>query len=387
MKTCKIGLVGCGRISDIYLTNIAAFQGVEVVACASLDLEESSAKAAQFQIPKACLVEDILADSEIDCILNLTIPAAHADITLRALEAGKHVYSEKPFVTNRDDGLKILSLARQKQLMVGNAPDTFLGGRWQTCRKLIDDGIIGKPTGVAAFVGTHGVERHHPNPDFYYQVGGGPLLDLGPYYLTAMVFLLGPIATVSGMARKTFSERMIENGSRFGEMMTVDVDTHSQSMLAFESGVIGSMTMSFDIWDSEMPRFEIYGETGTISIIDPDPVHGANIFDGEVLYRTKEMSRWSHQPRPTDRGDWRVADNPFGFNYNARGVGLLDMAHAIAEGREARASAELSFHVFDVMDAILTSCETGQQVRIDSWCQRPDPLPTNFPQQLSFPQN
>ena len=379
MQKFRIGLVGCGRISDIYLKNIAQFEALEIVACASLDLLESKAKAAQFGIPKACLVDDIMSDPDIDCILNLTIPAAHAGITLQALEAGKHVYSEKPFVTNREDGLAILALAKQKQLMVANAPDTFLGGRWQTCRKLIDEGLIGKPTGIAAFVGTHGVERHHPNPDFYYQIGGGPLLDLGPYYLTAMVFLLGPIASVSGMARRTFDKRMIENGPRFGEMMDVEVDTHSQSMLSFDAGQIGSMTMSFDIWDSEMPRFEIYGEEGTISITDPDPVHGANIFEGEVLYRTKDMSRWSHQPRPTDRGAWRVAENPFGFNYNARGVGLLDMAYAVAEGREARASAALSFHIFEVMDAILKSCETGQQEQIQSRCDRPAPLPYSFP--------
>ena len=205
-----------------------------------------------------------MADPDIDCILNLTIPAAHAEITLQALNNGKHVYSEKPFVTQLKDGLAILEKAREKSLTVGNAPDTFLGGRWQTCRKLIDEGIIGRPIGVTAFVGTHGVERHHPNPDFYYHKGGGPLLDLGPYYLTAMVFLLGPIVAVNGMGSSAFSQRMIENGPRHGEKIDVEVDTHSQSMLVFENGALGSMTISFDIWDSEMPRFEIYGEEGTI---------------------------------------------------------------------------------------------------------------------------
>lgn len=375
----RIGLIGCGRISDIYLSNIARFPELSVIAAASLNHEETKAKAEHYQIPLATSVDEVLSHPDVDCILNLTIPAAHADITLRALQAGKHVYSEKPFVTDRLDGLEIMRLASEKGLWVGNAPDTFLGGRWQTCRTLIDDGVIGKPLAVSAFVGTHGVERHHPNPDFYYQKGGGPLLDLGPYYLTAMVFLLGPIAAVSGMARCGFDQRMIENGPRYGEMMDVEVDTHSQSMLKFETGAIGTMTMSFDIWDSEMPRFEIYGEEGTICIPDPDPVHGANIFDGEVLYRTRQTSRWTHQPRPTGRGDWQIAENQFGYNYNARGLGLLDLACAVREGRAPRASSELAFHIFEVMDAIARSHQTGQAEQVISRVARPEPLPKVFP--------
>ena len=194
-----------------------------------------------------------------------------------------------------------------------------------------------------------------------------------------MVFLLGPIVRVSGLSNRAFDKRMIENGSRNGEWMDVQVDTHSQSMLSFASGVIGSMTMSFDIWDSEMPRFEIYGEAGTICIADADPVHGANIFDGEVLFRTRQTSRWSHQPRPSGRDDWQVADNPFGYNYNARGLGLLDLAYAVREGRAPRASAELAYHVFEVMDAIARSNETGRAEQIKSRVDRPEPLPEQFP--------
>ena len=378
-KPFRIGLIGTGRISDIYIQNCSKFDELEIVSCGSLDAEESKKKAKVYGIPTVQSPVEILADPNVDCILNLTIPASHAAVTLQALEAGKHVYSEKPIATDILDCRRILNLARSKNLKVGNAPDTFFGGRWQTVRKLLDQQVIGKPTGVMAFAGTHGVERHHPNPDFYYQTGGGPLLDLGPYYLTAMVFLLGPILKVSGMARKTFDQRVIENGNRYGEKIDVEVDTHSLSMLEFQNGTIGSMTLSFDIWDSETPRFEIYGEDGTICIPDPDPVHGANIFQGPVLYRTRSESRWEFQPRPKDRGDWLVAENTHGFNQDSRGVGLLDLYYAVRDDRTVRASAELAAHVSEVMHGILDAPSQGGFVAINSTCDVPEILPENFP--------
>ncbi len=378
-KPFRIGLIGTGRISDIYIQNCSKFDELEIVSCGSLDAEESKKKAQVYGIPTVQSPVEILADPNVDCILNLTIPASHAAVTLQALEAGKHVYSEKPIATDILDCRRILNLARSKNLKVGNAPDTFFGGRWQTVRKLLDQQVIGKPTGVMAFAGTHGVERHHPNPDFYYQTGGGPLLDLGPYYLTAMVFLLGPILKVSGMARKTFDQRVIENGNRYGEKIDVEVDTHSLSMLEFQNGTIGSMTLSFDIWDSETPRFEIYGEDGTICIPDPDPVHGANIFQGPVLYRTRSESRWEFQPRPKDRGDWLVAENTHGFNQDSRGVGLLDLYYAVRDDRTVRASAELAAHVSEVMHGILDAPGQGGFVAINSTCDVPEILPENFP--------
>ena len=378
-KPFRIGLIGTGRISDIYIQNCSKFDELEIVSCGSLDAEESKKKAQVYGIPTVQSPVEILADPNVDCILNLTIPASHAAVTLQALEAGKHVYSEKPISTDILDCRRILNLARSKNLKLGNAPDTFFGGRWQTVRKLLDQQVIGKPTGVMAFAGTHGVERHHPNPDFYYQTGGGPLLDLGPYYLTAMVFLLGPILKVSGMARKTFEQRVIENGNRYGEKIDVEVDTHSLSMLEFQNGTIGSMTLSFDIWDSETPRFEIYGEDGTICIPDPDPVHGANIFQGPVLYRTRSESRWEFQPRPKDRGDWLVAENTHGFNQDSRGVGLLDLYYAVRDDRTVRASAELAAHVSEVMHGILDAPDQGGFVAIHSTCDVPEILPENFP--------
>ena len=379
----RVGLIGTGRISDIYLQTCARYDVIDIVACSSLDLNESRAKAAQYGINRVCTPAEIYSDPEIDAILNLTIPAAHAEVSLAALEASKHVYTEKPLVSCLADGKQVLELAASTNLVVGSAPDTFLGGRWQTVRKLLDNEFIGRPTGVAAFVGSHGTERHNPNPDFYYQKGGGPLLDLGPYYLTAMVFLLGSIVRVAGMSNRAFDRRMIEIGPRDGEWMDVEVDTHVQGMLEFESGVIGSITMSFDVWDSETPRLEIYGENGTICIPDPDPVWGANVFQGEVWYRSRETSRWTHQPRPEGRDSWQVAENTHGLNEDSRGIGLVDMAYAIREGRAPRASGELAYHVLEVMMGILESADDGQFVSIDSRSPILDILSENFPESES----
>jgi len=379
MKSFRVGLIGTGVISDIYLKTCQKFDILDVVACSSLDVEESRGKAEKYHIPRVCSPDEIIVDPDIDCVLNLTIPAVHAEISLAALEAGKHVYSEKPFATSREDGKKILTLAESKGLYVGNAPDTFLGGRMQTCRKLIEDDLIGKPTGVSAFAGTHGVERHHPNPDFYYKQGGGPLLDLGPYYLTAMIALLGPVKRGCGFAKRTFDQRMIESHPRNGEMMTVDVDTHVCGMLEFFNGVLGSLMMSFDVWDSQLPRMEIYGEQGTICIPDPDPTDGTNIFGGEVYYKTRETARWNYRPRVQGLDEWDVAANNHGYNEDSRGLGLADLAYAVRDNRPPRASGKMAFHVFDIMMGILESSKSGEYSVLESTCSIPSPLPANFP--------
>ncbi len=376
----RVGLIGTGRISDIYLKTLSRYPQVDVVACGSLDLAESRAKADAYSVSRVAPPEEIIAGPDIDGILNLTVPAAHADVSLAALEAGKHVYSEKPLASDLADGRRILDLAASKGLTVGNAPDTFLGGRWQTVRKLLDEGRIGTPTGCAAFVGSHGTERHNPNPDFYYQIGGGPMLDLGPYYLSAMVFLLGPISRACGMSNRAFDRRMIENGPRSGVWMDVEVDTHVQGMLEFENGAIGSMTMSFDVWDSETPRFEIYGTEGTICIPDPDPTDGANNFNGEVWWRTRATSRWTHKPRLVGRETWQTAENTHGINEDSRGVGLIEMADAISHGRTPRCSGELAYHVLEVMSGILNSQAAGQFAEISSRSTIPDILPESFPE-------
>ena len=337
-------------------------------------MDESHAKAAEFGVPRVALPEEIIADPEIDLILNLTIPAAHANVSIAALESGKHVYSEKPFVTDLMDGRRILDLAREKGLTVSNAPDTFLGGRWQTVRKLLDSGVIGAPTGVAAFVPTRGVERHHPNPDFYYAKGGGPLLDLGPYYLTAMVFLLGPIRQVAAMGKKTFAARMIENGPRNGQVMPVEEDTHCLNLIAFENGVIGEMMVSFDVWESETPRFEIYGEDGTICIPDADPGDGANIFHGPVWYRTRKEARWSMRPRPVAPAEWCVAGTL---------MALTTMRVVLAYWKWRMPSPmaapprkrPLAYHITEAMQAMLTSAREARFVEVASTCARPNLYP------------
>lgn len=379
MSKFRIGLIGCGVISDIYLTTCQRFDILEVMACASLDFEESRRKAEQYGIPKVCTPDEIFADPDIDCVLNLTIPAVHAEISLKALESGKHVYSEKPFATTIEDGKKILALANSKGLYVGNAPDTFLGGRMQTCRRLIDEGLIGKPTGVTAFACTHGVERHHPNPDFYYQEGGGPLLDLGPYYLTGMIALLGPVKRSCGFSRRTFDQRMIESQPRHGQMMAVEVDTHVCGLLEFASGVIGSLMMSFDIWDSMLPRLEIYGELGTLCMPDPDPTDGTNIFGGQLLYKTRQTSRWAHKPRPKNLEAWNVAVNNHRYNEDSRGLGLADLAYAVRDRRPPRANGEMAFHVCEIMTGILDSPQTGVYNVLESSCDIPAQLPEDFP--------
>ena len=378
-KALKIGVVGCGVISDIYLQTLARFDIVEVAAISSLDIQATRQKAEQYAIAKACSVEEIFTNPDIDIVLNLTIPSAHAAVSLATLNAGKHVYSEKPMASTLTDAQRIIALAQANKLHVGCAPDTFLGGRIQTLRKALDDGLIGEPIGVSAFACHHGVERHHPNPDFYYQAGGGPLLDLGPYYLTAMVALLGPVKRTSGFAKKSFTQREIESQPRKGDRIAVEVATHVCANLEFANGVIGSMVMSFDVWDTQLPRLEIYGSKGTLCIADPDPVDGANIFGGEVLYKTRETARWTYRPRVPGLERWDVVVNTHGFNDNSRGLGLIDMAYAIRDNRAPRANGHLALHVCEVMQTILDSNTTKQHLALQSSCNRPEPLPPDFP--------
>ncbi len=356
----RVGLVGCGYISGRYLRNAALFPEFEVVACADMAPERAAERAAEYGVSAVRSVAELLADPEIEVVLNLTTPDAHASIAQAALDAGKSVYNEKPLAIALEDGKRLLETARARGLRLGAAPDTFLGGGLQTCRQLIDEGAIGEAVAATAFMLIPGHERWHPQPDFYYHAGGGPLFDMGPYYLTALVSLLGPVRRVTGSARATFPHRIIRSEPRAGERIAVDVPTHLASVLDFATGPIATLVTSFDVWASEAPKLEIYGSKGSLSLPDP------NTFAGPVRIRGADDDAWRHVPvtRP--------------YTENCRGLGLADMAAALnggaPHGQAHRASGELAYHVLEVMHAVETASGEGRHIEITSSCERPEPL-------------
>lgn len=354
----RVGVIGCGVISEVYLNNLRAF-GIPVAAVADLDPERAASRGAQFQVP-ALPTDELLADPEIDLVLNLTVPKAHAEIARQALVRGKHVHTEKPLALTAAEAKELVHLANASGLRLGSAPDTFLGSHLQTARKVLDDGWIGEPIGATAFMMSHGPERWHPQPDFFYQAGGGPLFDMGPYYLTALVHLLGPVRRVAGTAQTTFSTRVIGSPNRFGERIPVEVPTHVQGLLEFDGGATGVLITSFDVWHSELPRIEIYGTEGTLAVPDP------NFFGGSVRVRRRGADAWSDVP-PL-----------FGFSENRRGLAVADMSLAIRDGRSHRATGGLALHVVEVMEAIHISAREGRHVEIASRPSRPEPWPMGY---------
>jgi len=359
MEKIKAGVIGCGNISEIYLKNAKRFAEFEIIACADLDMDLAKQRASKFNIPKPCSTKELLADNEINLIINLTTPEVHAKIALEALEAGKHVYGEKPLAVTRKEGKQILDTAKAWGLLIGNAPDTFLGAGIQTCRKLIDDGWIGDPVSANAFMMNHGPENWHPNPNFFYQKGGGPMFDMGPYYLTALITLLGPITRVTGSSRITFPDRTITSEQKYGEKIQVNTPTQINGVLDFENGAIASIITSFDIWHHRLPNIEIYGSKG--SLVAPDP----NTFGGPVFVRRYDESNWSEVPLI------------YGFKDNSRGLGVADMARAILKGETPRASGELAFHVLDVMHGFEDASNSNKHYIPISTCEQPKPLPFN----------
>ena len=353
----KIGIIGCGNISSIYLEMSRTFDILEVAACADLIMERAEAQAEKYHVPRACTVEELLADPQIKIVLNLTNPDAHAQVGMMALEAGKSVYNEKPLAIGREEARQMLDAAQARGLLVGGAPDTFLGGGLQTCRKLIDDGWIGQPIGATAFMLCHGHESWHPNPDFYYQKGGGPMFDMGPYYLTALVTLMGSVRRVTGSARITFPQRTITSQPLYGTTIQVNTPTHVTGIMDFASGAIGTIITSFDVWSSDHPLIEIYGTEGSLSVPDP------NGFDGPVRVRRAGADEWSEVPLT------------HGYAKNTRSIGVADMAYALRSGRPHRASGEMTYHVLDLMHAFHQASDEGRHIEMTSTCSRPAPLP------------
>ena len=349
-------MIGVGTISAQYFAQFPRLDQLELVAVADLDTVRA-AQVAEEQGVRALTVDELLVDDEVDVVLNLTIPAAHADIALRALAAGKHVYGEKPLALTTAEAAPVLEAARTAGLRVGSAPDTVLGTGIQTARNALDGGTIGDPVAAMCQWTAPGHERWHPNPAFYYQPGGGPLLDMGPYYLTALVTLLGPIARVSGVARRSARERTVATGSQQGAGIPVNVDTHVSAVLEHVSGVTSTVTVSFEVWASRVPLFEVYGTAGTLAVPDP------NTFGGTVEAFTAESGEWSPLP------------DAAGFVDSGRGVGLADLADAVAEGRRERASGDLAFHVLEVMEAVLASSDAHRVIEITSRVERPEAVP------------
>lgn len=352
----NVGIIGCGIISSIYLEAPSKFDILHFAACADIDMDRARAQAQRYNVPKACTVAELLADPDIDVVLNLTIPKAHVEIALAAIEQGKSTYSEKPLGINREQGKILLEAGKAKNLRVGCAPDTFLGGGIQTCIKIINDGLIGEPIATTAFMLGHGPESWHGDPDFYYQPGAGPMFDMGPYYLTALISMLGPVRRVTGSTRITFPERTVTSQPKYGTKIKVNTPTHIAGIMDFANGAIGTIITSFDVWSHQLPRIEIYGTEGTLVVPDP------NTFGGPVLIRKAQDKEW--QDVPLTHANTK----------NSRGIGLADMVHGIHSGRQHRANGDLAYHVLDIMQAFQDASDQGKHIELSSTCERPTPL-------------
>lgn len=367
----RIGLIGCGNISDTYLRNAPHFRDIAFTACADLRPEAAALQAGTYGL-QALSIDDLLASPDVDIVLNLTIPEAHAPVSLAALAAGKHVYTEKPLATTLADGEAILARARQKQLRVGASPDTVLGAAVQAARQRIDAGAIGRPLlGVAAVL-SHGMEHWHPNPGFFFLPGGGPVFDLGPYYLSTLVTLLGPVSTVAATGQQGFEERVVtaEESPIRGSSVPVRTPTTLQALLQFESGAQITFLASWDVWNHGLLPLEIHGTEGSLRVPDP------NWFGGDIAVATGrgDWDVTSTSDRVFGRGNY-PADGPQHANY--RGLGLAEMARAIAEDRPHRANGDIALHVLAVMQAILDAAASRRVLEVSDRCDRPAALGEN----------
>jgi predicted dehydrogenase len=348
----NVGIIGCGTIVGAYLATFPRLKAVKLVAAADIDAARAEAVAQKQPGVRALSVAELVADDQVDLVLNLTVPVAHAEIALQAIGAGKSVYGEKPLAATTREARAVLDAAAAARVRVGCAPDTVLGTGIQTARKAIDDGLIGTPISATATMVTPGHERWHANPDFYYVPGGGPLLDMGPYYISALVTLLGPVASVIGAASHTRASRTIGSGPRQGERIPVTTDTHVTGVLTHASGALSTIFMSFDAVATVSAHVEVHGEGGSLGVPDP------NRFDGNARLRKLGAA------------DWETLPVSAGYVESSRGFGLEDLANT-TEGQEPRAGGQLAFHVLDVMESLLHSAHAGKAIAIESRCARP----------------
>lgn len=356
VSALRVGVVGAGKISGQYSAAFARLPQVRVTAVSDLDAGRAERLAAEHPGARALPLDQLLAADDVDLVLNLTIPAAHAEVAQAALAAGKHVYGEKPLAATVADGRATVEAADAVGLRLGCAPDTVLGTGVQTARAAVDAGRIGRPHAATAFMTAAGHEIWHPDPEFYYRPGGGPLLDMGPYYLTSLVHLLGPVRRVVGASSRPRAQRTIGDGPRAGQSFDVEIDTHITGILEHVGGALTTLVMSFDVWAARLPRIEVYGSEGTLSVPDP------NYFEGPVELATSATREWTTLPASA------------GYPDAGRGVGVADLALALADGRPHRAGAEVALHVLEVMEAVQAAADSGTSVPLTSTCERPAPV-------------
>jgi predicted dehydrogenase len=372
-KTLGVGIIGCGNISWAYLKLANLFKGIQVKAVADMNMDAAQARAKEFSV-RAQTVKDLLNSDDIDIVVNLTVPAVHFKVSKQILDAGKHVYSEKPLTLSYKDALALQKYAAKKKLRVGSAPDTFLGSSHQLARKTIDDGKIGKiVAGTCHFMGP-GMEMWHPNPDFFFLPGGGPVLDMGPYYITNLINLIGPVRRVSALLSTGRKERIINSqpdNPRNGEKIKVKTPTTYQALLEFVSGACVTVSLSWDVWAHKHQNMELYGQTGAMFVPDP------NFFGGDVMVAGSDQKPlalipWDH---PFHRNNWGMNNSQTDVVWaNYRCAGLADMADAIMKKRLARCDISMVAHVVEIMTAMMESGTSHKVVTLKSTCKRPAPF-------------
>jgi predicted dehydrogenase len=356
MEKVRLAVIGCGNISDAYLNYLSQSEIIELAACSDLDNKKALEKAQKCNIGRINALEEIVEMEDIELILNITPPKAHAGITLKALEKGKNVYSEKPLAAEYKDANIICILAKEKNLLVGCAPDVFLGGQIQAIKKALEKKVIGEPISVSINMMCHGFEAYAKDPEYLYMLGAGPVFDMAVYHLSSIVYLFGPVTSVFSMHKQTFNERMITApGERYGRKLKVETPTHIMGILKFKNGIIANVNASYDVWDSKLPQIEIYCTKGSISISEPDPLKGINLYEGTVYIRKEKDVPWSKYPRGEVQKGWDLLTD---FNANhqrdyCRGLGVVDMAYSIRTGRKHQASMELAAHVVEIMCALI----------------------------------